>query len=257
MHVSTYHLTPWHFIQAYQHKKLFICRLPAIGNGLATAKETYAVTIPDSIASSVGSLDFFPKSPDLIFILTQPSKESHSDYTCHLLKISLKSNPPDITLTPQLRKTLTLIPPFGAVVTFTIPRSEEGTDIVPAFRRFVLTIKVVFKGNHMPEIFCIRLSLDTMSGPECFEESPTGTGSESVESTPTPTVSGLEAIKLPDMNLKLANQWGRKSIKWIQWSGMLRSSRIAWGSDGCRMFVIDFCRVIREWRCVCVHMYTS
>jgi len=41
----------------------------------------------------------------------------------------------------------------------------------------------------MPEIFCIRLSLDTMSGPECFEESPTGTGSESIESTPTPTMT--------------------------------------------------------------------
>jgi len=217
---------------------------------LATAKETYTVTIPDSIASSVESLDFFPKSPNLIFILIQPSKESHSNYACHLLKINLKSNPPDITLTPQLCKTLTLIPPSGAVPTFTIPRSEEGTVIVPAFRRFALTTKVVFKGNHMAEIFCIRLSLDTMSDPECFEESPTGTGSES---TPTPTMTasapkGLEAIKLPDVNLELANEWGRKSIKWIQCSGILRSSRIvikAWGSNGCRMFVIDFCRVIK------------
>lgn len=107
----------------------------------------------------------------------------------------------------------------------------------------------------MPKIFCIRLSLDTMSDPKCFEESPTATESESVEltstSTPTPTASapeGLEAIKLPDVNLGLANEWGRKSVKWIQCSGVLHSSRIvikAWGSNGCRMFVVDFCRVIK------------
>jgi len=106
----------------------------------------------------------------------------------------------------------------------------------------------------MPEIFCIRLSLDTMSDPECFKESITGTESESVQSPPTSTQTvsapeGLEAIKLPGVNLGLATEWGRKSMKWIQCSGILSSSRIvikAWGSNGGKMFVVDFCRLLRR-----------
>ena len=189
----------------------------------------------------------------MIFILAQASKESHSDYTCYLLKIDLKFT--DVTLIPQLCRTLTLIPSAGAVPTFTIPRSDLGENaiIVPALRRFSLATKVVFKGHHMPEIFCIRLSLDTVSDSEPLEldeESPTGTKREDIDSTQTPCLTAsapgeLEAVKLPDLDLGLANDWGRKSIKWVQSSGILRSSRVvikAWGSNGCRLFVVDFVR---------------
>ena len=105
----------------------------------------------------------------------------------------------------------------------------------------------------MPEIFCIRLSLDTVSDSEPLEldeESPTGTKREDIDSTQTPCLTAsapgeLEAVKLPDLDLGLANDWGRKSIKWVQSSGILRSSRVvikAWGSNGCRLFVVDFVR---------------